>query len=567
MMRVMQLVHLLFRANRPLLPPVFIGVIIVWPIFPLYFFNLYGSVGYLDPWVYTGYINSYNDLYERYGLTYYSTRISAIFPSAFLSNQFGDLGYLIIRYLHFLVAQIIFFSIAKKFFSVKLSLLLSMLLVIYPLYINAYSDDYVGGFATTYSLVALYALIIIEKTYLRYFTFGFFASLSFNSYEGFALYTLAPMFAAFIFTEFKSIGKFLRSLSLAFLGFLICQLSLSTVYIFSIKNDNVKFFFQTASIEMAQWLFEGGAKNWSVGFFSPYLFIVSGVVFILIYLAIFQKRSDFNSISRNKFMSDGKFLLVWSFLTLGLILHGHFVQQSALLGYSHPMSFWIPLFSYFLIYLCKSDPEARLMPYTILIVFLSIFVFKLFNNFSVNLFLTLLIVSTFLVYLILDKENNFNYRSSLIKLIISSLIFIYIFLSPLPGFKLTLPNSSRAGVDGKEVYIAAREFQYFVHKNAGNNVIFWYPGNVPHFHSIQSTFLWGYSCLVCASGPEFPQFNEEMYKVIEGRSDLIIISLNRQQLLSAITNLSSYHDKYNLIVTKNISNGDLEFLVSIIKLN
>lgn len=93
--------------NRKFSTFIIIITVLIWPIFPLYFYDVYSCVGCLDPWFYTGYINSYNDLYERYGLTYYSTRISAIFPSAFLSNQLGDFSYLIVRYVHFLIIIVI----------------------------------------------------------------------------------------------------------------------------------------------------------------------------------------------------------------------------------------------------------------------------------------------------------------------------------------------------------------------------------------------------------------------------------------------------------------------------
>jgi hypothetical protein len=181
--------------------------------------------------------------------------------------------------------------------------------------------------------------------------------------------------------------------------------------------------------------------------------------------------------------------------------------------------------------------------------------------------LVFICVFTFLIYLS-HNERKFTHKNiSLYKVLISSILFIFLMVSPLIGFQTTLPNSSRAGIDGREVYLSAREFQIFVHKNAGNNVIFWYPGNVNYFNSIQSTFLWGYSCLACASGPGFPQINADMYEVINGRSDLIILSIDRLQLSSAIKNLRLYRKDLDSIQTKEISNGDLKFLVSIIKIN
>jgi hypothetical protein len=545
-----------------------LSTILIWPIFPLYFYNIYSCVGCLDPWLYTGYINSYNDLYERYGLTYYSTRIAAIFPSAFLSNQFGDFSYLLVRYLHFLTAQVVFFNIARRFISLRISLLLSMVLIFYPLYVNAYTDDYTVGYATTYSLIALYSLVAIKNIYFKYLMFGFFASLSFNAYEGFALYTLAPMYAAFLITQVKSMRNILKIISTAFFGFLFCQLMLSSVYFYSVKGNGVKFFFQTKSFEMTKWLFEGGAKNWSVPFFSYYLIIVAPVLLILLYLILFRSKEHNNFDFKNT--SDEKFILLWSLFSLGLILYGHFVQQSALLGYGFLMNFWIPILSYFVIFLLKKCQEYRIMTYSVLTGFLLIFLIRLFYNFNFEMLLILLSVFAFIIYLSHNTRITTNRNISLWNVLISSLLLIFIVVSPIIGFKsqrFGIDSSSREGIDGKEVYVSAREFQTFVHNNAGNNIIFWYPGNVNYFRSIQSTFLWGYSCLACASGPEFPQINAEMYDVINSKSDLIILSLDRSQLSSAIENLRSYRRDFDSIKTNEISNGDLNFLVSIVKIN
>jgi hypothetical protein len=231
------------------------------------------------------------------------------------------------------------------------------------------------------------------------------------------------------------------------------------------------------------------------------------------------------------------------------------------------MNFWIPILSYFLIFLVKSYQEYRIMTYSVLTGFLLIFLIKLVFNFNLKMLLILFSVFAFLIFLSHNRRIITNNNISLSKVLISSLLFIFIVVSPIIGFKSTIPNSSRAGIDGREIYVSAREFQTFVHKNAGNNVVFWYPGNVYYFNSIQSTFLWGYSCLVCASGPEFPQINDEMYEVINRRSELIILSLDKLQLSSAVKNLRLYHKDLDSIQTKEISNGDLNFLVSIIKIN
>ncbi|MEI7521780.1 MAG: hypothetical protein WCK40_10605, partial [Thermoleophilia bacterium] len=40
--------------------------------------DMYSAIGARDPWVYTGYIHDYGTTLARFGRTYYSTRVAAL---------------------------------------------------------------------------------------------------------------------------------------------------------------------------------------------------------------------------------------------------------------------------------------------------------------------------------------------------------------------------------------------------------------------------------------------------------------------------------------------------------
>ena len=77
------------------------------------------QVGFLDPWVYWGYIHNFEDLYARYGLTYYSVRFGLIFPSWLLQAVLGPIpGYYAFCYAMYLVAGVPLYLLVRCRYSV-----------------------------------------------------------------------------------------------------------------------------------------------------------------------------------------------------------------------------------------------------------------------------------------------------------------------------------------------------------------------------------------------------------------------------------------------------------------
>ena len=88
------------------------------------------QAGFLDPWLYTGFINNFEDLVARYGLTYYSVRFGLIFPHYILAQVFGPVaGYLTFCYLMYLLAGVPLYLLFRKSYSLEAATFAYALLV------------------------------------------------------------------------------------------------------------------------------------------------------------------------------------------------------------------------------------------------------------------------------------------------------------------------------------------------------------------------------------------------------------------------------------------------------
>lgn len=91
------------------------------------------QAGVIDANVYTGYVNNYGVLLERYGLTYYSTRIATIFPERLLGDVIGRLpGYLAWHYLLAVASLGAIYGIARRFYGPPTAAVVTAMLATIP---------------------------------------------------------------------------------------------------------------------------------------------------------------------------------------------------------------------------------------------------------------------------------------------------------------------------------------------------------------------------------------------------------------------------------------------------
>jgi hypothetical protein len=99
--------------------------------------------GFLDPYVYTGYIHNFSELLARYGVTYYSVRFGLILPARLFTHLFGpEGGYFALRYVLALVAGIPLYYVIKRNFSQPVAVLTLAGLVTSPCFARALLWDH-----------------------------------------------------------------------------------------------------------------------------------------------------------------------------------------------------------------------------------------------------------------------------------------------------------------------------------------------------------------------------------------------------------------------------------------
>lgn len=118
--------------------------------------------GFLDPFVYTGYINNFDDLLQRYGLTYYSVRFGLILPAQLMVSLFGPLsGYFALRYAYALVAGVPFYVLVRQRFGRPAAIATFSLLLTSPYFARAVLWDHPDASGVPFLFAAI-SLFLIE---------------------------------------------------------------------------------------------------------------------------------------------------------------------------------------------------------------------------------------------------------------------------------------------------------------------------------------------------------------------------------------------------------------------
>jgi hypothetical protein len=153
--------------------------------------------GYLDPYIYTGYIHNFVDLFERYGTTYYGVRFGTIVPGQIATAVFGPIGgYFALRYLLALTAAVPFYLLVRQQHGRPAAVALFSLLVTSPFLARTLLWDYTDstGVPFVFASICLYA-IGYRRRLLADACAGALAGLAIHS-NVFALMPLSVFFGA-----------------------------------------------------------------------------------------------------------------------------------------------------------------------------------------------------------------------------------------------------------------------------------------------------------------------------------------------------------------------------------
>ena len=118
--------------------------------------------GFLDPFIYTGYINNFEDLFQRYGVTYYGVRFGLVAPAELASAVFGPVaGYGALRYAFALLASVPFYVLVRQRFARPTALASVFLLLTSPYLARTILWDHPDASGVPFLFAAI-CLILIE---------------------------------------------------------------------------------------------------------------------------------------------------------------------------------------------------------------------------------------------------------------------------------------------------------------------------------------------------------------------------------------------------------------------
>ncbi len=113
------------------------------------------QAGYLDPYVYAGYVHDYPALLARFGRTYFSTRIAYIYPERLLAHLLGlEGGYFALRFAALTAAVAAVFAVGLRFYGYAPAILAAVWLSFTPWLPRSLLWTYPDGLGIVYLLSA-----------------------------------------------------------------------------------------------------------------------------------------------------------------------------------------------------------------------------------------------------------------------------------------------------------------------------------------------------------------------------------------------------------------------------
>jgi hypothetical protein len=305
--------------------------IAVWLLYQFSPFN--NNDGFLDPWIYFGYVHNFQDLIERYGLIYYfSVRFGFIFPLIALVKIFGPIsGYVMFVYALYLLAGVPLYLLFRKWFSVHAAILAYAILVSSVWFARTVLWTYPDASAVPY-LVAALGLMFLEpkRRRLGNFAVGLLVGLAANS-NIFALSLGGLSGVAYSVNNKNSLWARLRQdIPWMAAGFVLIFTGGMVGYYMCCQQMN----FLNSTLAMIKWSIEGSAHIYQVSFLAllklNYLYLLPFLMLSIVPLLRKVDRRDrsicFAALS---YLGAAIFFFIWF----------RFAAQSALLETFYYFSF------------------------------------------------------------------------------------------------------------------------------------------------------------------------------------------------------------------------------------
>lgn len=552
--------------------------------------RLFYTAGWPDPFVYMGYAQNYSGLLEKWGPTYFASRISNIIPLYF-REKIG-LDFQFYRYLILLsLATAVFILLNNQQAIVRV--LIPTIAVNNVWILRHVSDDYVVGLTSIYVLCSfILALRFVEggkHGSLRLVLVGAFAGLAINANISIVL-LITPWFFALAFLQRKQINV-LKSLLLVCLGSLCSTILMGLFMYFRLGVAGLKSF--KSQIDMIFVLRGQVGEMFSAPLvlFAPML-----MLFCIVALGGWNSRDakldcyiPLSDTSNKNLQKRGELEIVslcFAFsIVFGLAYHQY--SPANWMSANFYIAFYIPAFLIvFALVLSKLESILNILLISVTQVALNygLTTLKLgdFENTFSSVVRILLFGILFLFIIFAILRNQILKQFSILLMIFAAA------LSPLVtdnSGKFTNFNKevswseyrdfarSSSSTLQEDVWKLARINNDFLKTNIPRSDVLFtiYPNNPSWLVSIDSGQLYGYSCFECTDPRGFqtkrsyPPFNKSQIEVLTKRNYIEIFSTSKDVNSEIIKSILFLDPQWNVFKEIAVSTKTSEFYAIILK--
>jgi len=494
------------------------------------------QLGSIDAYLYTSLSLDYKELLERFGTTYYASRVATIFPMALFYKAFGlDHGFILLRILVSAFTGFAFFNWLKSFWPCKPSLFFSIFLIISPWLTRELAWDYVTGFSACYCICAFGCLANAKNGFLPVIAGILFAAAVNTNFA--AIPYVLSFLACFLFIKKLKKENYTNTIFSIFLGLLIFYIPASVIM--WIKYPVWGPFFEWRSVETTIWLMKGGFKNWHrpvwehLNAGSYYIFTPFLVCFSLTAIFFIRKPKNLHA----SLLVSGSFLIC----TCLVLLYLHFIKKGVVFYhfsfiYALPAAYMgaaqILDFGKYGDLNWKRYWPWLLVVATFIILHSSFGRTAIFKYKEINLILSLalLAMTPFLNY----------FRPGFIPAFLFILSLTFLPLSALPHQTLLLGSDQKKEQDAIRIATEVfKDIKTYAPHTKGKMAI-WVPTpESPVIRCITAMHFWGYSLISLADKNGFPEVNADVApKKLQGVRYLILVSdIGRDPIEQGLKNI------------------------------
>ena len=456
----------------------------VYPIAPTY-----QSIGGLDAFIYTGYINNFSDLLSRYGFTYYSVRFGLILPGFVLTKLFGSVaGFYVLRYLFTVGAGLMLFRCLRRNLGTEYAVTGIVFLLSTPLWYRTLLWDHPDAAGVPYLVMGIAAVFTpqVHRIALRAAAAGVFFALAIHSNFFTLSITAFAGLAALVF-HWHRIREFIRvevpimATSAAVVHLVGAAIYYSLIGRWDIHRPSIDISTSLATGLSRNWL--PADHSWLLRFLDIYL-----LPFMLLTLAVTYKQWISCTFSRAVALFS---LLCCSFYYYWQFLHPYGGNILSLFYYS---SYLIPALGLtFVVVLHTFFNKAVLWQRRLVLWGLNLMMLAfplLYTNTNIRIIeFKVLVVWASIAIVGAMLVKKFPHGKLVVAPLWTCVVVALIYVAPYNSWK----NQNLAA--NLDLYRLASQFSTSAppKREWNDHIRFWYPNKHPLINSMQSTFLWGFS--------------------------------------------------------------------------